>query len=49
LGEAELDGDAAAGLGLGDAGGGEVSDATIEVILKLAVEAALQETRGETS
>jgi hypothetical protein len=42
LGKAKLDSDAAAGLGVGDAGGGEVSDAAIEVILELAVEAALQ-------
>ena len=47
LGEAELDGDAAAGLGLGDAGGGEVGDAAIEVILELAVEAALQRPAAE--
>src|SRR5207248_6459997 len=46
-GEAELDGDAAAGLGLGDASGGEVSDAAIEVILELAVEAALQGPAAE--
>ena len=30
MGEAELDGDAAAGLGFGNAGGEEVSDAAIE-------------------
>ena len=47
LGEAELDGDAAAGLGLRDAGGGEVSDAAIEMILELAVEAALQGPAAE--
>ena len=47
LGEAELDGDAAAGLRLGNAGGGEVSDAAIEVILELAVEAALQGPAAE--
>jgi hypothetical protein len=42
-----LDGDVAAGLGVGDAGGGEVSDAAIEVILELAVEAALQGPAAE--
>ena len=47
LGEAELDGDAAASLGLGNAGGGEVGDAAIEVILELAVEAALQGPAAE--
>ncbi|SPF37665.1 hypothetical protein SBA4_2040009 [Candidatus Sulfopaludibacter sp. SbA4] len=47
LGEAELDGGAAAGLGLGDAGGGEVGDAAIEVILDLPVEAALQRAAAE--
>jgi len=41
LGEAELDGNTAAGPGLGDAGGGEVGDAAVVVILELAIEAAL--------
>ncbi len=49
LGEAELDGDEAAGLGLGNAGGGEVRDAAIDVVLELAVEAALEGSGGETS
>src|SRR5262249_46180906 len=42
LGEAEFHCDAAAGLGFGNVGGGEVSNAAIEVILELAVEAALE-------
>jgi len=47
LSEAELDGDAAAGLGFGNTGRGEVTDAAIEVILQLAVEAALQGPAAE--
>ena len=47
LGEAELDGDAAAGLGLGDAGGGEVGDATIEMVLEFAGESALERPAPE--
>ena len=47
LGQAEFDDNTAASLGLGDAGGDEVSDAAIEVILELAVEAALQGPAAE--
>src|SRR5262249_5600232 len=45
--ETEFDGDTAAGLAVGNAGGGEVRDPTIEVILELAVEAALQRVAPE--
>ncbi len=47
LGEAEFDSGAAARLRLGDAGGGEVSDAAIEMILEFAVEAAFQGLAAE--
>jgi hypothetical protein len=47
LGESELDGDAAAGLGFGNAAGGEVGNASIEMILELAVQGALERPAAE--
>ena len=47
LSEAEFHRDAAAGLGFGDAGGGEVGDAAIQVILELVVEFAFQRPAAE--
>src|SRR5215472_4018590 len=47
LGEAELDGGVAAGFGFGQAGGNAVGGAARQVVLKLAVEVALQGPAAE--